>query len=164
MEEWSSYKALMQVRFLLGVLKGKKMSVYFGGRVWYSSRGKFRYSGSDRLVVDIDPGIASYYRSLIPKSMPVNGTRYAPHVTVVRPTKEVPTNITVWKKYEGETVEFCYSPLIHTDGVYFWLNVLCKRLEAVREELGLPILSRFTVPPEGFRKFFHATIANVKGI
>ena len=62
--------------------------------------GVLRYSRTEnygwRLVVDIDPGISMFYRSLIPKWLgrstldsPVlnYGTRAKPHVTVVRRDK-----------------------------------------------------------------------------
>ena len=113
--------------------------------------------------MEVDPGIAMFYRSLIPKYLPCNGTRYAPHVMVVREEKEEPVNKAAWGKYEGARVPFLYSPVVHQGKVYYWLNVFCVRLEDIRIELGLPAVSQYTLPPEGFKKFFHCTIANTKG-
>ena len=112
--------------------------------------------------MEVDPGIADFYRSLIPKWLPVNKTRYDPHVTIVREAKEEPVHKEHWGKYEGEKVPFLYSPEVQTGKVYYWMNVFCKRLEDIRIELGLPVVSQYTLPPEGFRKCFHCTIANSK--
>lgn len=120
------------------------------------------YEGQPRLVVEVDPELARYYRSLIPKWIETNKPRWPAHITVVRPFKEKPPNMEPWGKYQGEVVEFKYQNLLHTGKVYFWINVFCKRLEEIRAELGLPVTSEFTRPPEGFLKCFHCTIANCK--
>lgn len=130
----------------------------------YSSSGVLRYSisGGYKLVVEIQDDLAIYYRSLIPKYLNVNKTRYSPHITVVRSYKEIPKNLEYWGKYEGEVIEFFYEPIIRQGKVYFWLNILCKRLEEIRQELGLEVTSIYTRPPEGFEKYFHMTIGNTK--
>ena len=128
----------------------------------YSSTGVLRYSGVNRLVMEVDQGIADYYRSLIPKWLPNNRPRWAAHVTVVREEKEEPVNWEAWGRYEGEEVPFLYCPIVESGKIYYWLNIFCVRLEEIRRELGLPYVSRYTLPPEGFRKCFHCTIANCK--
>jgi len=132
----------------------------------FKSEGKLIYSdlpkddlSQFRLVVEIDPEIARYYRSLIPKSISVSVPLYAPHISVVR--KEIPTNIDVWKKYNDEIVEFEYDPYIFFGQIYCWLNVYCIRLEDIREELGLTRISDITCPPDK-RPVFHTTIGNQK--
>ena len=131
----------------------------------YKSTGVLRYSEDKgyKLIVVIDKQIARYYRSLIPKWYVVQGTRYDPHITVVRSYKETPPDLTAWGKYEGQEIEFLYDSTIQMSENYYWLNILCKRLEEIRLELGLPVTSIYTRPPEGFSKFFHTTIANTKG-
>jgi hypothetical protein len=128
----------------------------------YSSVGTLRYSGENRLVMEVDQELSNYYRSLIPKYFSVNRPRWAAHVTVVRDTKEQVVIRDTWGKYEGEEVTFIYDPVIKCGKIYYWLNVLCLRLETIRKELGLPCTSIYTCPPEGFSKFFHCTIANCK--
>lgn len=128
----------------------------------YQSTGILQYSGTDRLVVSVDKEMAQYYRSLIPKWIPNNHPRYSPHITVVRAGVEKPKNFRMWGKYHGQEIVFYYRPLIFNDKVYFWLNIVCKPLETIREELGLSAVSRFTVPPSGHKKYFHCTIANRK--
>ncbi len=135
----------------------------------YESTGFLKYGDDHRLVVKVDQGIANYYRSLIPKVMPVNGLRFGAHITVVRSGKERPVNLEHWGKYEGKRVQFLYCPYIHQGKIYFWLNCFCKELEDIRVELGMSVTSQWTLPPdgiefEGFRRRFHCTIANMKDI
>jgi hypothetical protein len=68
----------------------------------------------------------------------------------------------VWGKYEGQEIDFSYENVIHSGTVYYWLNAFSTKLEEIREELGLPVSSQYTLPPEGFVKCFHITIANQK--
>lgn len=131
--------------------------------VLHKSVGTLRYTELYRLIVEVDQGISDFYRSLIPKYYPVNKPMYPAHVTVVRKEKEVPTVLDAWGKYEGQKIEFLYSPTIHCGKIYYWLCIYCKQLEDIRLELGLPVVSQWTLPPEGFRKSFHCTIANCKG-
>lgn len=134
--------------------------------VLHKSVGCLNYSDSDgyRCTVEVDQQISEYYRSLIPKYLPVIPPRWPAHITVVRAEKETPVHLEHWAKYDGESVEFYYSPHIRTGKVYYWLNTFCGKLEELRLELGLPIRSEYTMPPEGdgFRKCFHMTIGNQK--
>jgi hypothetical protein len=129
----------------------------------YDSKGILRYSIVDigyRLIVEVDQGISEYYRSLIPKYKDVRGQRYRAHISVVR--KEVPPRLENWGKYNGEEVEFCYNSCVRWGTVYYWLDAYSKRLEEIRVELGLPISSEYTRPPDSFEKVFHITIGNRK--
>lgn len=132
--------------------------------ILFQSIGVLHYSHNDnygyRLVMDVDQGIADFYRSMLPKWIDRKPQRYGAHVSIVR--KEVPVNLDVWGKHEGQEIEFSYSNMVQTGIVYFWLNVFCKRLEEIRVELGLPVSSEYTLPPEGFVKCFHMTIGNSK--
>lgn len=127
----------------------------------YESVGILRYSTEpSNLRVVVDPAIADYYRALIPKYIRTNRQMYPAHVSVVR--KEIIPNVDFWGKYEGEEVLFYYSNTVNSGQVYYWINVFCKRLEEIRLELGLPVSSPYTLPPEGFHKCFHCTIGNAK--
>lgn len=133
--------------------------------VIYPATGILHYSRGDfghRLVVNVDQQISDYYRSLIPKYISVNRQRYAAHISVVR--KETPIHLELWGKYEAQEVEYFYSPMIHFGKVYCWLNVFSQRLEEIRLELGLPVSSEYTLPPEGFVKCFHMTLGNMKDL
>lgn len=132
--------------------------------------GILRYSTAPyRLVVEIDDELARYYRALLPKWYPCVSQRYQTHVTVVRPERDVPLNLTAWGKYEDERIEFFYEPGVRRGKVFYWLRVCCTRLEDIRLELGLPCQVSFdpseasyTVPPAPFRKYFHVTIGNYR--
>jgi len=125
----------------------------------YMSSGFLRYHPPYKVIVEADQELSRYYRSLIPKSVDIKVPMYAPHITVVR--KEVPPKMEVFGKHEGELVFFEYDTEIHHDETYYWLNAYSKRLEEIREELGLPVMSAYTRPPDG-RRCFHITIGNLK--
>lgn len=130
----------------------------------FSSVGKLKYEKGNvyqyKLALYIDREISRYYRSLIPKWIKPNSQMYPPHVSVVR--NEVPLNLDAWGKYENEPIKFYYENIVRFGKVYCWLNVFCKRLEDIRLELGLPVDSQYTLPPEGYVKCFHSTIGNFK--
>lgn len=130
----------------------------------FKSKGYIHYDDSEgfRLTVEVNQDLADYYRALIPKYYNARRSRYPAHITVVRPEKENPPKIRYWGDHEGERVEFLYDPFVYSDKGYYWLNCWCKRLEEIREELGLPITSRYTLPPSGFTKCFHCTVGNYK--
>jgi hypothetical protein len=126
------------------------------------STGVLRYSRPEdrfKLVVEIDQAIALFYRALVPRSVRLNPTRYAPHITVVR--DEIPPNLEAWGKYEGHDLRFEYEPLVQRGEVYYWLNVFSDRLRSIRQELGLPPTSHLTRPPDD-ADCFHSTIGNLK--
>ena len=123
------------------------------------SKGKIVYWDLPkiRLVVEIDKEIPRYYRSLIPKSISQHGQipMYAPHISVIR--KEIPPDMTNWKKYSGQSVDFEYDPYIHIDEKYCWMSCYSSNLEAIRVELGLQRHRFMTENP-----CFHTTIMNFK--
>lgn len=133
----------------------------------FESTGVLRYSYKEgygyKLILEVDKDIANY-RKFIPKCFKVNSQMYPPHITVVR--NEIPVNLDVWdkqvKEYEGEEIKFLYSNYINRGTVYWWLNAFCTRLEEIRVELGLPVSSVYTLPPEGFVRCWHITIGNSK--
>lgn len=130
------------------------------------SIGTLRYSHSKeygwRLVLDIDPGISMFYRSLIPKWYSINSQAAKPHITIIR--RQRPNRTEPWGRYEGEKIEFQYDPYIHTDGkTYWWLNCYSARLEEIAEELGMELVN-YIEPVKGYKKVWHTTIANMKQI
>lgn len=130
----------------------------------YVSSGILKYDKKEgyghKLTLTVDPEIVLLYRSLIPKYIEIQPQKYAPHISVVR--RETVQNLQFWDKYEGEEIEFEYSPVIRSGTVYYWLDVYSKRLESIRRELGLPVDSQFSVPPLGYSKTFHFTLGNCK--
>lgn len=128
----------------------------------YETTGILRYVIDDtghKVYLEVDQEIANYYRSLIPKWIKFNRQYYPPHISVVR--HETP--VRNWGVHDGKEVEFTYSPVVHFGTVYCWLNAFSVELEKIRLGMGLPVVSKYTVPPEGFEKTFHITLGNCKG-
>ena len=140
----------------VGVYGAKKGKVF-------TSTGILRYRDPSRVTLDVDAELARYYRSLIPKAMPVQPTRWSAHITVVRGGKEPIPEVCagMWKRHEGELVLFHYAAYVHFDRGYYWLNTWSPRLSEIRYELGLPLKSRWTRPPPGW-ECFHVTVGNAK--
>jgi hypothetical protein len=139
----------------------------------FESQGKLHYSIGEyhKLIVQIDPEIVRYYRSMMPKYVQSQPQMYRPHISVIRHDDpkwwQLKRRWRFWRhwgKYEGELIKFNYDGVVHEGTVYYWLNCFCSRLEEIRVELGLPIHSQYTQPPEGFTKVFHCTIGNKKGL
>jgi len=132
----------------------------------HKSKGTLRYSHTGdagfKLVLEVDPGIASFCRSMMPKYITLNPQRYAPHISVVRHEHSV--NMEYWGKYEGQQVEFEYTNYVHNGRVYWWINAFSTRLEEIRAELGLTVHDKYTQPPDGYTKCFHITLGNTKPI
>ena len=126
------------------------------GILKYSYTKEYGY----KLILTVDQGIALFYRWLIPFWKVANPQRYPAHISLVR--KEIPKNLAVWGRHEGRRITFSYSPDIQCDEKYWWLNVYSKELEDIRAELGLPVGSKYTRPPDGYEHPFHITIANRK--
>jgi hypothetical protein len=132
-----------------------------------SATGVFRYSldpQGPKLIVALGRDFGAYYRSLVPDWMPIQGTRFPPHVTVCRAGRDKDPNMAHWGKYEGQQVRFEYVPYIHVGRDYFWLEVFCDRLEEVRIELDLTPVREWTKPPGGRVRCFHTTIGNNKHV
>ncbi len=118
-----------------------------------------RTPGLYRLVVDIDPAIIHYYRSLVPREINLNRQKFPPHVTVVR-EGSLPSP-SAWGAYEGERLVFDYIPTIRVGDVYFWLEVYSIRLGDIRAELGLERIGPNARPPDD-KDCFHTTLGNLR--
>ena len=124
--------------------------------------GCLRYSiGNEgyKLILEVDPELARYTRSLIPKSYNVQQSRYAPHITVVR--KEKILNEVFWGHLDGYEIAFAYDPVVCFDDTYFWLRCWSYALTSIRLKLGLELETEYTRPPDG-ESCFHITVGNCK--
>lgn len=131
----------------------------------YQSTGILRYmidNSGRKLILRVDQDLVNYYRSLMPKYIRTQPQAFPAHISVVRKEYIIHNKMPLWGKYEGEEVQFSYDNHIHNGTVYYWLNAWCNRLEEIRVELGLPVSSLYTRPPDGFDKTFHITIGNLK--
>ncbi len=126
----------------------------------FNGKGKVHYDDKEgfRVTLEVEQGLANYYYSFIPKSRRSWKPGWPAHITVVRPEKEIPPRIRYWGDYEGEEVDFIYDYHILEGNGYFWLNAWSKRLEVIRDELGLQNFSSYSLKPTGYNKTFHITI------
>lgn len=131
-----------------------------GGVHMYTYTGTLRYfitgNGRYRLTIELDTDFGDYYRNFIPKWKVARSPKYKPHITLVRTGKEYPTNLEMWGKHEGESIEFQYTPYIYEDETYFWMSAWSDQAVEIRKALGLPPF-RFIDS-----KSYHITIANKK--
>ena len=59
------------------------------------------------------------------------------HISVIR--GEQPPYPQFWEKYSGRKINFEYNAeLIYTNGRHWWFTIICRELEDIRGELGLP--------------------------
>ena len=82
--------------------------------------------------------LQEYYAAIIYKRTGIKLIKpaWGPHISIIR--GEEPLNKELWKKYDGEEIEFIYDHYIKTNGGHWWLKVTCDKLLDIREELGLP--------------------------
>lgn len=129
----------------------------------YQSTGIIRYNIDNRVgykvVIEIDQGIADYYRSFIPKYRNVQRQAFPAHISIVR--KATPTKLDSWGKYEGVLTDFMYENIIDNCPTYHWIHAFTTLGETIREELGLPVYDGNDVP-SGYRQRFHVTLGNCK--
>ena len=132
----------------------------------FVGNGKIHYDDNDghRIILEVNNDFADYYRSLIPLYHRPIKSRWSAHITVVRPEKEIPPKLRYWSDYEKEEVSFLYDSYILNGNGYFWVNCWSKRLEVIREELGLPNISKNSIMPSEFSKTFHITVGKYEEI
>lgn len=91
------------------------------------------------MVIDCCPELGRLYRKLFYESVyrtrKIQQPLYGPHITVIR--REEPANKDLWFKYDGQSIEFDYSPMAECNRYYHWLPVKCPGLNEIRTELGL---------------------------
>lgn len=123
-----------------------------------SSVGVLKYT-EDKLIVEVDPDIGSYYRWLFPKYFRLKKPLFSPHISVIRNEKLKFSQL--WGSYEGIAVEFIYDNYLYCGEVYVWLEVQSEFLKKIRLELGLTATSAITRSPD-LKHDFHITIGNFK--
>jgi hypothetical protein len=121
----------------------------------FKAKGWVEYGPGLRCVLRVDQGIANFYKSLIPKTIWVNGMRNPAHITIVRTGVEIPGNLANWGVDSGKWLTYTYCNEIKLDKYYAVLPVMSNDIGDLREKLGLP---RYRI---GHTKY-HITIGNFK--
>jgi len=124
----------------------------------YASSGTLRYSpkreASDQhwwVILDCDPEIGRYYRHLYHhehhRCRKLAKPFWGPHITVLRNEEPDDAYKHLWNRHAGEKIEFHYQGGIKDNygperyRSFFWLEVICPRLNEIRQELGLKDVS-----------------------
>ena len=100
------------------------------------------------LVVDVDYGIAEYYRWWVKKHfhLTLQNNAWRPHITVI--DGRVPLNqeqMKLWKKYEKQVAHFEYSVDIKQHWKFWTLPVQSEQLTEIRKELGMSVKYPFHI-------------------
>lgn len=121
------------------------------GKIIYDPpRGNLKKKPHWWCVVQTDPEICRYYRWWIERRYHVKGLcppSWGAHVSVIRGEKPPPHLMHLWKKYNGQVVEFEYKhdPRQSGDATngdrpnhYWFVDVRSSFLMKIREEFGFP--------------------------
>ena len=94
----------------------------------FQSVGTLRYPEEGKAILEIDPDICSYYRSMVPKHESTPKPPSFPcHVTVIRIGKESVIDPGSWAEHDGEQVPFEYDNEVGFDGTYYFLKAYSPR-------------------------------------
>ena len=106
------------------------------------------------IIAQCDPEIARYYRWLTKRHACLDWLikpAWGAHISIAR--GDAPLKPELWKKHQGQWLEFEYGNEVWTNGRHFWLDVRCEKMYDLREELGLSRKFRFAE--------LHLTIGNL---
>lgn len=124
-------------------LKGTGILVYDPSRPGMKSKTDWW------IVVNTDSEICRYYRWWIWRRYMIDLQKpsWGAHISVLRGARPYDNRIHLWKKYQGEKINFEYSHEVRqtsekADGsAHFWfVDVWSDRLNEIRKELGFPII------------------------
>jgi hypothetical protein len=106
------------------------------------------------VVVDVDKEITRYYRWWLQKEKHIilQQPAWDAHISVIRGEVACAQKPELWKRYEGEKVDFLYEHgnircMKDKDqpGYFYWVDVECPMLSHIRKEMGLPVGWRFHI-------------------
>jgi len=151
----------------------------WGTVVYDPDRGDMKAKTKWWVVVELDRGITDYYRWWANRF--INPLRYdaldrqkaswalhkdkrqdlhlpawGPHMSIIRGEKPRPHLMHLWKKYDGQRVEFKYSNVVRFSGdtpgsssdklgVYWFVDAVCDVGKAMRDEFELPSHWKFHI-------------------
>lgn len=114
----------------------------------FNGNGKIIYRDSSCICL-VDQQIVDYYYSLIPKYKEKNRQKYPAHITIIRKWEKYHTKI-----YESKYIPFTYSPFVHENEIYYYLNCWSEEIKKIREINELR--------PYRVNNCYHITIGNKK--
>lgn len=121
------------------------------GKIVYDPyRGNLKKKPKWWCVVEVDKEITRYYRWWIERMLHVKGLcqpSWDAHISVIRGEKPTPELMHLWKKYDGQIVEFEYKHMPRQSGDttgwdrpdhYWFVDVHAPHLLDIRKELERP--------------------------
>lgn len=105
-------------------------------------------------IVEVDREITRYYRWWLKreKHIHLEQPSWDAHISVIRGETACKEHPELWKKYNGQRVDFLYEHgnyRCHPDktlgGHFYWVDVECPQLDRIRKEMGLPRGWRFHI-------------------
>lgn len=125
----------------------------------FTSTGRLIYDPYARIkqepwwcILKTDEELVRYYQSQIKQHYDVEfeKTVWGSHISVIRGT--APVAGANWGRYKNEKIEFTYDNEVYRTHWFLCVRAYSKRLEEIREELGLP-----KTPKHGF----HITVGRL---
>lgn len=138
-------------------------------------RGNMKSNTDWWIVIATDADLVNYYaKQVVDNPVAFGETRidlvapsWGSHISIVRGEKPRDGLKHLWKKYDGEKVEFEYSHIVRRSGDttpgfhidHFWfVDIWCDKLNEIRRELGLKAYD--TVKKAPFK--YHLTIGRLR--
>ena len=98
-------------------------------------------------VVNVDREITRYFRWMVKKNLWIDLCQpsWDAHISIIRGERPPEDKMHLWKKYDGQEIEFKYSVNVRQSGDttgwdrpdHFWfVEVECPMLKQIREEFG----------------------------
>ncbi len=112
-------------------------------------RGRMKKKTNWWAVVNIDREITRYYRWWVKKELHIDLCQpsWDAHISIIRGERPPEELQRLWKKYDGQRVEFKYKHHVRQSGDttgydrpdhYWFVEVDCPLLKQIRDEFGFP--------------------------
>ncbi len=100
-------------------------------------------------IVKVDREITRYYRWWVMKEKWINlcEPSWDAHISIIRGEKPGPNVMHLWKKYDGQRIDFRYKHCVRQSGDttgndrpdhYWFVEIDCPKLIEIRKEFGMP--------------------------
>jgi hypothetical protein len=104
---------------------------------WFFCSGTVQYGPDACVSFNLEADFVPYYRSLIPKCIPLHPQTYRSRISVIR-KHESPTKMGAWERHLGKNFDIYYENHIRYEKPFFYMDIHSSRFATLREELGLP--------------------------
>ncbi len=93
-------------------------------------------------ILKTPDGILDYYKSVLEKELwlgdKLQRGNWGGHVSMIRGERPRPDKMHLWKKYHKQKVKLKYNNYLINDGKFWYINIVCDEIIAIRKEMGLP--------------------------